>query len=348
VENGLYLAKERLFNSWFFLAGGYFPLPGARLTLWICFIILLCSSLFRFIYNWSRAGQLLTHLGMFILLFGAAYTLHFSQESFLTLQEGQGLNVSTDYHKWELSTWTQKRAGDTLSRQVEARDFTTFKKGKSLAFPESGFSLEVTDRYLNCGPGKNEQPDSISGTILSVSGLRSLVPEPYHADPAKNIPGLSLKLKKTDGSASELETLLLYGGDGKPVSFTVKKQRIFASLRRKRHVLPLLVKLIDFKKLDHPGTKMARSYESRVLIRTSGLERETVISMNKPLRHEEFTFYQSSFSQTRQGESSTFSVVRNSGRLLPYVASLVISLGMLIHFTWIMFRFAARTRRRDD
>ena len=61
--------------------------------------------------------------------------------------------------------------------------------------------------------------------------------------------------------------------------------------------------------------------------------RVAVISMNRPLRVREYTFYQSSYVEDGMGrESSTFSVVRNAGRWLPYIASALIFLGLAGHF----------------
>ena len=53
--------------------------------------------------------------------------------------------------------------------------------------------------------------------------------------------------------------------------------------------------------------------------------------MNEPLRHEGYTFFQASFSQTAQGETSVLAVVQNYGRLFPYISSIIMSLGLLIH-----------------
>ncbi|MBE0665039.1 MAG: hypothetical protein IH584_04385, partial [Candidatus Aminicenantes bacterium] len=47
----------------------------------------------------------------------------------------------------------------------------------------------------------------------------------------------------------------------------------------------------------------------------------------------DYTFYQSSYAEDGLGgESSTFSVVRNSGRWLPYIASALLFLGLAGHF----------------
>ncbi|HEX7502109.1 MAG TPA: cytochrome c biogenesis protein ResB, partial [Acidobacteriota bacterium] len=98
-------------------------------------------------------------------------------------------------------------------------------------------------------------------------------------------------------------------------------------------VLPMTVKLLDFTKLVHPGTDIPRSFSSRVEIAAGGARRQAVISMNRPLRYRDYTFYQSSYAEDgRGGESSTFLVVRNSGRWLPYAASALLFLGLAGHF----------------
>jgi hypothetical protein len=83
----------------------------------------------------------------------------------------------------------------------------------------------------------------------------------------------------------------------------------------------------------YPGSDIAKSYESQVILKTRSFSRKVLISMNKPLRHENFTIFQSSYFIAKDGtESSIFAVVKNSGRMFPYISSLIILLGLLIHF----------------
>jgi hypothetical protein len=95
----------------------------------------------------------------------------------------------------------------------------------------------------------------------------------------------------------------------------------------------------------HPGTDIPRSFSSRIEITTEGAHHQAVISMNRPLRYREYTFYQSSYSEDGMGgESSTFSVVRNSGRWLPYIASALIFLGLAGHFLVMLAAALKRNR----
>jgi cytochrome c biogenesis protein ResB len=97
--------------------------------------------------------------------------------------------------------------------------------------------------------------------------------------------------------------------------------------------LPIAIKLLDFQKTMHPGTEIPRSFSSRIEIAGKGIRRQAVIAMNRPLRYRSYAFYQSSYAEDgRGGESSTFSVVRSSGRWLPYLASALLFLGLAWHF----------------
>lgn len=78
----------------------------------------------------------------------------------------------------------------------------------------------------------------------------------------------------------------------------------------------------------YQGTMRAASYQS--LVEVDGLG-ERLISMNEPLKHAGFTFYQASFEADEQGRpvASILSVNRDPGRWLKYFGSLVMVLGIL-------------------
>jgi cytochrome c biogenesis protein ResB len=102
-------------------------------------------------------------------------------------------------------------------------------------------------------------------------------------------------------------------------------------LRKVQRPLPFSIELLDFKRDMHAGTDKAKAYESRVRINDNGLQWESVISMNAPLRYKGYTFFQSSFIATPKGDVSVLAVVWNVGRTFPYIASLAMCLGLLLH-----------------
>lgn len=103
--------------------------------------------------------------------------------------------------------------------------------------------------------------------------------------------------------------------------------------------------LLDFNMTLYPNSGIPKSYESKVSIKTEdGLERDVLISMNKPLRYKDLTFFQSSYYIAPDGtEYTVLAVVKNFGRLLPYISSLWIFLGLIIHFIVRLLRGRKKT-----
>jgi len=90
----------------------------------------------------------------------------------------------------------------------------------------------------------------------------------------------------------------------------------------------------------YQGTTRAASYESLVSVEGVG---EALISMNEPLKHNGFTFYQASFEQDESGKpvASILSVNYDPGRWIKYLGSLLIVLGSIVLFyfkTWVVRR----------
>jgi hypothetical protein len=94
--------------------------------------------------------------------------------------------------------------------------------------------------------------------------------------------------------------------------------------------LPFSMTLNEFRKTDYPGTEMAMAYESAVAVSGHGDEGfETTISMNKPLVQSGWKVYQSGFS----GQTvSIFSVMRDPGLVLTYIACTGLCIGIIITF----------------
>ena len=101
------------------------------------------------------------------------------------------------------------------------------------------------------------------------------------------------------------------------------------TLRKTITPLPFTIKLNDFEKFSYPGTELASEYQSYVtIIEEDGLEWSQQIRMNEPLRTHGYTLYQSSFVTLADKQFSVLAVVKNSGYLFPYIASILMALGL--------------------
>ncbi len=102
--------------------------------------------------------------------------------------------------------------------------------------------------------------------------------------------------------------------------------------QNRRLQIDFQINLKEFEVGRYQGTMRAASYQS--LITIDGELGETLISMNEPLKHGGFTFYQASFESDEQGQpvASILSVNYDPGRFLKYLGSLLIVLGIILMF----------------
>lgn len=105
--------------------------------------------------------------------------------------------------------------------------------------------------------------------------------------------------------------------------------------------LPFTITLDDFIKEVHPGTDMAKSYHSDIVLNDGYTQWPVRIEMNAPLRFKGYTLYQSSYNDEGAEEITILSVVWNFGRLFPYFASVIIGFGLLVHIA-MQLRVRAR------
>ena len=326
VQQGLYAAQDRFFNSFFFLAAGFIPFPGAQLVLWVFFINLMCMMIltWRKYTNWTNSGLLITHVGLIIYFFAAFMVFHVSKESNVHLAEGESCNVSTSYQDWELAFWPE----DSREHQVTAFDTKGFKPGIQVPFDNKDFTLTVHNFYLN-SEAFGDSSGKMNPAILNASGITLLNEKPLNKEREQNVEGGIFDLQTNHQSS----TLILYGAESQATTVNIAGKNYDFILRHTHFPLPFSIKLDHFKAEFHPGTDMAKSYESLVTITTGALERQVRIYMNNPLRYKDYTVYQASYDTDNMGRHySTLAVVKNYARILPYIACFFVFFGLALHF----------------
>lgn len=134
-----------------------------------------------------------------------------------------------------------------------------------------------------------------------------------------------------------------------PQQFTVEDEPYYFSLRYKRIYKPYTITLKSAHQKNYVGTSTPRDYRSIIDLKdpTRNEDRENVhIWMNNPLRFAGETFYQSGLSPLPGGKNmTTLQVVTNDGWMIPYVACMIVAVGMLAHFLITLLRFLNRDSR---
>jgi hypothetical protein len=353
VTEGLYLAQERYFKSWFTtwypasLPWFHVPLPGGYLLGTLLVVNLLAAHWTRFKWTWKKSGIFLTHIGVLMLLLGQLATDMLSVESQMSFREGESRNYTEDFHKNEL-VFVRRIPGTDREQVVsipEAR--LTRDRIQHEALP---FSLRVVEYHENADVERfapmvhtNRRPASTAGM-----GARLLLePLPPARDMnRRNLPAVVLDLE--DGKDGQSLGTWLASGMLRPDTLRIGEEEWRMELRPLRYQHPFSITLLKTTHEVYPGTERPKNFQSRVQIdRPDTREsRQVDIYMNNPLRYAGLTFfqYQMGREQLEAGGrgTSTLQVVRNPSWLTPYIACLVVGAGLTVQFSIHLVGFLVR------
>lgn len=307
---GLYRAHELYFGSWIVWAGGFIPLPGAYPTLTAITLSLILKFLLFSPWRAAKAGTIITHLGIIILMVGGLLTGMTQREAYLMLRTGQTSDKISDYHDRIMRI----EKGGSPYRDIP---FSNIKAGTNIVI--GGTTIQVLETCYNCRPEPVEETEARKGLAARIA----LSEAPPEKENEANLSGITFKAG--DGIYVAMEEIPHHP------EITDRDDVYAVSMIRAQSVLPFSVRLEKFERDMHPGTDMARSFASTVMIEENGISWPYTIRMNEPLRYKGYTFYQSSFSIKPDGEYSILSVVQNKGRAFPYIASALIFAGLLLH-----------------
>ena len=151
---------------------------------------------------------------------------------------------------------------------------------------------------------------------------------PGELEDERNLAGIELTLS---GAGEADGRYLLFEPVEKHPAFAIGNDHYTIALGRKNYALPFSLRLLEAEKEMHPGTDIARSYSSTVMMIDGDVSQRATITMNHQLRYKGYTVYQSSFNEGDGQQSVSFAVVKNSGRVFPYAASITLCLGLIVH-----------------
>jgi len=319
---GLYAAQRVYFSSYIIWLGGLIPLPGLLTTVAFIFTSLVCKlALER--WRMKHLGTIIIHIGAAVLLLGGFLTACFSREGSMLIPPGESRNYLEDYQHVELAVTPLGGAQPEIIF-TEAQ-LNAGSKLNNLAIP---FAIDPVTWCRNCGLERLPQPvteGNPHGVAINFI-FKSLPHDPVEE---QNRAGLTFRLLgagQSDGLYAVFQDMPI------PEIVMAGGKKYLLALRPVRASLPFAIQLLHFQEDLYPGTDKPRAYQSDVLVNDHGLLWHSLISMNEPLRYHGYTFYQSSFLQSDGEQTATvLAVVKNNGRLFPYIAGVIIAAGLLIH-----------------
>ena len=328
-EIGILAAEQRYFSSYFYVLG-FIPLPGGLTLITILFFNLLAKFLFRSEWSWAKSGTILAHFGVLVLILGGGITYATSHEGYVMVGEGKATDTIEDYHQRVFVV----KEGDKI---IYEAPFKTLKEGQVITPINTPLSITLAEVCYNCGISR--RPESEQEGWTSPGQFMKLSDKDNDPTDEKNMAGVEFHVTGTgDGDGK----YLTFDKFPKPPQIDVKGVTYTMAVERAKRHLPFTLLLEEFKQGFHPGTDMARSYQSKLIVKDGEISWPVLIEMNEPFRYRGYTFYQSSFDISGKTPYTILTAVENKGRIFPYISTIIIALGLILH---ISLRIAGRRKQ---
>jgi hypothetical protein len=341
------------------LAGWLFTHPEARLDasglriLWQLAKALGASAVLTagcWLVFAKRAGIVVLHSGIALLMFGELYTSEQAVEAQMRIAEGETATYAEDMRSAELAFIDISDPMSDETTVVPAWKLReAFRTGEPIVHQDLPLTVYVR-KYVPNATTRLVQPGETPMVAAGLGQLRTLNELPtstgVETNQAFDVPAVIVELREKDGEKkSRGEFLLSPFLPSEPL--TADGTAYEAALRFKRVPKPYAVSLVKFKFDRYEGTEIAKNFESVVRFRVpeQNIDRTVPVYMNNPLRYAGDTLYQADWDkETEQG--TVLQVVTNAGWMIPYVACVIVAVGMLVHFVQAIVRFVSR--REDE
>ena len=371
VHDGIYLTQQRYFEHVFvlwsypqqfpayaFLKWVQLPLPGGYLLGPLLLLNLFCAHFRYYRVGWKKVGIACIHLGLVLLLLGQFVAQVGQTDYFLWLAEGESNNYVEAFHHDELVV-IDKSSPETdrvISWPVDAFQH----KPTTLRHLTLPFTLNIVGFVQNANimPADQAPPGSPDfGFTHGIGAERNftvLKMPPTYADGERNRATAVVDIATSKGVIGRWLLSNVFRQQTPMTIFTPAQEfevngKVYEiALRFQRKYLPGSIELLDFKHDRYPGTEIPFNYSSDIRLHDlkSNTQRDNLIYMNHPLRYAGLTFYQASFAD--QDTKSMFQVVRNPGRAIPYIASALMTIGLVFQFSFSLVLFISKRAKHKE
>ncbi len=344
VDLGIFAVQEKWFRSWVvvhFVGKVGFLYPGGYTLGFLLLFNLIAAHATRFKMTWKKSGIFLTHFGLILLLLGEFFTGILQEDFQMRIDEGQTKNYSESFRLNELAIID---ATDATTDKVTAIPEELLATQKTLHHSTLPFRIEVKAYYPHAAMQMTEQAQNPAPQLATTGfGRRfSVTPFPRPKSDQITLPAAYVELIGPQGS---LGTFLVSAMSPQPESFSYAGKTWQLSLRVQREYKPFSLHLNKVTHDIYPGSDIPKNFASQVRLQTADgkQDQEFKIYMNNPLRFGGFTFYQ--YQMDSANKSTVLQVVRNPSWLVPYIACLIMSVGLALQFTLSLIAFRQKRSR---
>ena len=353
---------ESMFGIWHYpeqFWGGEFlnaipiPIPGGYLLGGLLIVNLTAAYITRFQWTGKKMGIQLIHLGIIMLLVGQLATQAMQEESRMQINKGESSNYIERFHGVELAF---SDVTDSDSQRVVTIPQEILEEGGTIRTADLPFKIQVKHFGVNCDFTVTPEGSTRGGLVKDVNrgvgqtaNLSISEKEEDFSSEGLNFGYLIFELFDGTNSLGTWLTLAHPGGNHwwkespklsdlafQPIRHEAKLWGV--TLRSEREYLPYSIELLDVENEFYQGTEIPFNFESDIVLNMEGNQsRKALVYMNTPLRHGGKTFYQ--YQMNAAANYTVFQVIRNPSWLVPYIACVLVSIGLLWQFSFHLIRF---------
>ncbi|MDA8805656.1 cytochrome c biogenesis protein ResB [Opitutales bacterium] len=330
------------------------PIPGGYLLGGLLILNLLAAFITRFQWTGKKMGIQFIHLGIIMLLVGQLATQAMQEESRMQINKGESKNYLERFHGVELAFID---VTDAQTERVVALPEALLERG-GLHYAEGlPFKVRVLDFGPNCEfnslPPANKVKGPTAGVNRGVIQSANLEIRPKPEDFSSEGMNFGYVVFELLDGAESMGTWAAIShpagnhwwaqinpkmGDLAFQPIRTNGRLWGVTLRPEREYLPYSIELIGIANEFYQGTDIPFNFESEIVLdMEKNQSRRALVYMNTPLRHEGKTFYQ--YQMNKSADYTVFQVVRNPSWLVPYIACILVSIGLLWQFSFHLARF---------
>lgn len=330
------------------------PIPGGYLLGGLLILNLLAAFITRFQWTGKKMGIQFIHLGIIMLLVGQLATQAMQEESRMQINKGESKNYLERFHGVELAFID---VTDAQTERVVALPEALLEQGGLHYSEDLPFKVRVLDFGPNCEfnslPPASKAKGPTKGVNRGVIQSANLEIRPKAEDFSSEGMNFGYVVFELLEGAESLGTWAAIShpagnhwwaqinpkmGDLAFQPIRMNGRLWGVTLRPEREYLPYSIELLGIANEFYQGTDIPFNFESEIVLNMEkNQSRRALVYMNTPLRHEGKTFYQ--YQMNKSADYTVFQVVRNPSWLVPYIACVLVSIGLLWQFSFHLVRF---------
>lgn len=297
-----------------------------------------CYALFK-----RRAGVVLLHSGVALLMFNEYYVYKTNVEANMRMFEGETKNYAFRLDQSELAITRADGASDHVWR-VDDGFFTQVTEDNPVEVDaDLPFNVKILDFYKNSqirARKDEEETPATKGAGLAIAAEN--VDIRASNESLSNYPSSHIEITAKDGTP--IGTYMVSLHLGRPQYLTVDGKRYGIELRFHRDYKNYSIYLIDAVREDYVGTTQVKDYSSHIHLvdKSKDYDQKIRIWMNNPLRYQGETFYQADHQFIGGEDWTGLQIVNNNGWMIPYVCCMIVAVGMFGQFGFAVSRFLQR------